>query len=256
MTVVIPGYRVARTLARTVEHLPREGVDRVLYGDDGSDDGSAELARSLGLDVVAHARNRGYGAVQKTLYREALQGGADVVVMVHGDFQYRPELVPAMAAMVSPGGYDVVLGSRTLNHGALRGGMPRWKFMVNRALTAVENGLLGAGLSEYHTGYRAYSRRALSELPLAENRDDFVFDNQLLAQALHWALPIGEVSCPAHYFDGMSTITFLPGVRYGLGCLGTAAGLVLHRAGARPSALFDRAGRTLDHWTPELRPVD
>ena len=253
VAVVLPGYNVARTLARTVAAVPRECVDWMLYGDDGSRDDSRDVARALGLAVVAHAQNRGYGANQKTLYREALRAGADVVVMVHPDFQYKPELVPAMAAMVAHGGYDVVLGSRVLVRGALRGGMPRWKYVANRGLTEVENALTGAGLSEYHTGYRAFSRRVLEELPLADNRDDFVFDNELLAQAIHFGYPIGEVSCPAHYFDEMSTITFLPGVRYGLGCLKTAAALTLHRTGLVASARFDRAGRTLADWSIELR---
>jgi hypothetical protein len=158
-----------------------------------------------------------------------------------------------MAAMVAHGGYDIALGSRVLVRGALRGGMPRWKYVANRCLTEVENALTGAGLSEYHTGYRAFSRRVLEELPLADNRDDFVFDNELLAQAIHFGYPIGEVSCPAHYFDEMSTITFLPGVRYGLGCLKTAAALTLHRTGLLASARFDRAGRTLADWSIELR---
>ncbi len=249
IAVVMPGLRVARTLERTVAHIPPGIVDVTLYVDDGSDDGSIEVARSLGLTVVAHGRNLGYGAGQKTGYREALRRGADVVVMVHPDFQYKPELVPAMASMVAYGGYDVVLGSRMLVRGALKGGMPRWKYVANRCLTGVENAMLGAGLSEYHTGYRAFSARALRELPLADNRNDFVFDNELLAQAIHFGLPIGEVSCPAHYFDEMSTITFLPGVKYGLGCLQSASRLVLHRRGIVRSALFEHGGRTLDAWT-------
>jgi hypothetical protein len=167
--------------------------------------------------------------------------------MVHPDFQYKPELVPAMAAMVVHGGYDVVLGSRMLLKGAIRGGMPRWKWVANRALTSVENAMTGAGLSEYHTGYRAFSRHALEVLPLADNRDDFVFDNETLAQAIWLGLPIGEISCPARYFDEMQTITFLPGIRYGLGCLETASSYLLHRLG-RPSPVLERT-RGLDAWT-------
>lgn len=247
--VVMPGLRVARTLARTVRAIPRECVDGVIYVDDGSDDESVEIARALGVTVFAHGRNLGYGAGQKTGYREALAAGADVVVMVHPDFQYKPELVPAMAAMVAYGGYDIALGSRVLMRGALAGGMPRWKYAVNRALTEAENAMLGAGLSEYHTGYRAFSREALERLPLGENRNDFVFDNEVLAQAIHFGMRIGEVSCPAHYFDEMSTITFLPGVRYGIGVLRTATSLVLHRAGVAPAPRFDPRGRGLATWT-------
>ncbi len=248
IVVVMPGLRVVRTLERTVRAIPANAVDEIIYVDDGSDDGSIELARRLGLTVFSHGKNLGYGAGQKTGYREALARGADVVVMVHPDFQYKPELVPAIASMVAYGGYDLALASRVLVGGALAGGMPRWKFAVNRALTHVENALLRASLSEYHTGYRAFSRGVLEALPLAENRNDFVFDNEVLAQAIHFGYSIGEISCPAHYFDEMSTIRFLPGITYGVGVLGVAARLVAHRAGIRPSACFDRGGRRLGEW--------
>lgn len=249
LVVVLPGLNVARTLERTLAAIPRGFVDARIFVDDGGDDGGAELAARLGCLVVRHAQNRGYGAAQKTGYREALKLGADVVVMVHPDFQYKPELVPAMASMVAFGGYDVVLGSRLLMRGALAGGMPLWKYVVNRGLTLFENGLMGAGLSEYHTGYRAFSRRVLEALPLAENRDDFVFDNELLAQAIHFGFPIGELSCPANYFDEMQTITFLPGIKYGIGCVKTATAMRMHRSGIAPSPLFDPNGRTLRDWT-------
>ncbi len=254
VAVIMPGLRVAKTLERTVRAIPGTIVDEILYIDDGSDDGSIEIARRLGLRVFAHGRNLGYGAGQKTGYREALSLGADVVVMVHPDFQYKPELVPAIAAMVAYGGYDLALASRVLVGGALAGGMPRWKFVVNRGLTHLENAMLGAALSEYHTGYRAFARRVLQTLPLAENRNDFVFDNEMLAQAIHFGFSIGEISCPAHYFDEMSTIRFLPGVKYGVGVLGAATRLVLHRSGVRPSSCFARDGRGLTAWT-EGRPV-
>lgn len=249
IAVVLPGLNVATTLQRTLDAIPKGFVDDLILVDDGGSDGSGELGRRLGCHVFRHPKNRGYGAAQKTGYREALRLGADIVVMVHPDFQYKPELVPAMAAMVAFGGYDVVLGSRLLMRGAMAGGMPGWKYVVNRALTIFENGLMGAGLSEYHTGYRAFSRKVLEALPLAENRDDYVFDNELLAQAIHFGYPIGEVSCPAHYFEGMQTITFLPGVKYGVGCVITASAMRAHRAGIASSPLFDPAGRKLEDWT-------
>lgn len=248
VAVIMPGLRVAKTLERTVRAIPPRIVDDMLYIDDGSDDDSIHVAKKLGLTVFAHGRNLGYGAGQKTGYREALALGADIVVMVHPDFQYKPELVPAIASMVVFGGYDLALASRVLVGAAIAGGMPRWKYVVNRALTHVENAMLGASLSEYHTGYRAFSRHVLESLPLAENRNDFVFDNEILAQAIHFGYSIGEISCPAHYFDEMSTISFLPGVRYGVGVLGAASRLVAHRTGLKTSPCFDRSGRGLAAW--------
>lgn len=252
IAVVMPGIDVAPTLERTVRALPEGVFDEVIFVDDGSTDDSVRIARRLGCAVVSHGKNLGYGAAQKTGYREALAGGADVVVMVHPDFQYKPELAPAMAAMVAHGGYDIALGSRMLMRGALRGGMPRWKWAVNKGLTTVENAMMGAGLSEYHTGYRAFSRRALETLPLCDNRNDYVFDNETLAQAIWLGLPIGELSCPANYFDEMQTITLLPGIKYGLGCLHTASRFFLHRLGAR-SPMLDANGRRLDAWTEGTR---
>jgi glycosyltransferase involved in cell wall biosynthesis len=261
VAVVLPGLDVLATLERTVRAIPHGVADDVILVDDGSTDGSARLGLQLGLTVVSHSRNLGYGAAQKSGYREALLRGADCVVMVHPDFQYKPELVPAMASMVVHGGYDLVLGSRMLVNGALRGGMPRWKWVANRALTAVENAVTGAGLSEYHSGYRAFSRRTLETLPLKGNRNDYVFDNETLAQAIWLGLSIGEISCPAHYFDEMQTITFLPGIRYGLGVLRTTATFALHRAGV-PSPLFDADAPRLNAWTagrvlrPEHLPME
>lgn len=248
----MPGIDVASTLERTVHAIPEGIVDEILFVDDGSTDDSVEVALGLGCSVVSHAKNMGYGAAQKTGYREALAGGADVVVMVHPDFQYKPELVPAMASMVVFGGNDLVLGSRVLLRGAVAGGMPRWKFAVNRSLTHLENLLMDGALSEYHTGYRAFSRKALETLPLADNRNDYVFDNETIAQALWFGLPIGEVSCPARYFDGMQTITLLPGIKYGLGCLDTAGRYFLHRVGFE-TRMLDPTGRTLEAWTEGTR---
>ena len=247
IAIVMPGIDVARTIERTVRAIPDGVADEIFFVDDGSTDDSVAIALRLGCTVISHARNLGYGAAQKTGYRESLAAGHDVAVMVHPDFQYKPELVPAMASMVVHGGYDVVLGSRMLVRGALAGGMPRWKWVANKSLTAIENAMMGAGLSEYHTGYRAFSRHALETLPLCDNRDDYVFDNETLAQAIWLGLPIGEISCPANYFDEMQTITFLPGIKYGLGCLSTASSYLLHRLG-KPSRMLDPDARRLDAW--------
>lgn len=222
IAVVLPAYNAAETLQRTVGEIDRKVVDDILLVDDGSTDGTVGEATRLGLLVVRHDRNRGYGANQKTCYREALRAGADIVVMLHPDYQYTPRLVTALAAMIAYGTYDVVLASRILGRGALAGGMPLYKYVFNRALTAVENVLLGIKLSEYHTGYRAYHRRVLEILPLDRNADDFVFDNQFIAQAVLAGFRIGEISCPTRYDPDSSSIAFWPSVRYGLGVLKTA----------------------------------
>jgi glycosyltransferase involved in cell wall biosynthesis len=244
--VVMPAYRAAKTLQRTVEEIDRSLVDDVILVDDASPDDTVAEARRLGLHHVVHERNRGYGGNQKTCYREALARGADVVVMLHPDYQYSPKLVPAMAAMVASGHFDCVLGSRILGVGALRGGMPIWKYVANRALTLFENLLLGYKLAEYHTGYRAFSRNLLETLPLEEDSDDFVFDNQFLAQALWFGFDIGEISCPARYFEEASSINFRRSVKYGLGVLATAVEYRLAKLRLmRPRRLSPR-GRRLD----------
>ena len=222
VVVVLPAYRAAKTLARTYREIPRELVDDVLLVDDASDDETVATARDLGLRTFVHERNLGYGGNQKTCYAQALALGADIVVMVHPDYQYDPRLIPAMAAMVASGIYDLVLGSRILGSTARSGGMPLYKYVANRALTAFQNAMLGSKLSEFHTGYRAYSRRALVTLPILANADDFVFDNQLLAQAIAHRLPIGEVSCPTKYFPEASSIGFARSLRYGFGVVGTS----------------------------------
>lgn len=251
VAVVMPGKDVASTLERTVAALPEGIADHIILVDDGSTDETAAAGRALGLHVVSHARNMGYGAAQKTGYRRALELGADVAVMVHPDFQYRPELMPALASMILHGGFDIALGSRILVGGALQGGMPRWKYVVNRALTHAENGILGAHFSEYHTGYRAFSASTLKRLPLADNSNNFVFDNEVLAQAVHFDLRVGELSCPARYFDEMQTIGLGVGIRYGLGCLRTMARFAAHRVGGR-DRLFSDAAPRLSEWTPAL----
>jgi glycosyltransferase involved in cell wall biosynthesis len=222
VTVVMPAYNASATLARTVAELDRRIVDTVLVVDDHSDDATADHARALGFPVVEHDRNRGYGANQKTCYTWALDHQADIIVMVHPDYQYTPRLVPALAAMVAYGVYDVALASRILDGGARTGGMPRYKYVANRALTIIENACLGLHLSEYHTGYRAFTRRVLEAIPFQANADDFLFDNQILAQIAAAPFRIGELACPTHYAADSSSLTGRAAVRYGLGVLRTA----------------------------------
>jgi len=229
--VVMPAYNAAATLERTWKEIDRSVVDRVLLVDDASADGTVELARRLGIETHLHAENRGYGANQKSCYAAALAGPEEIVVMLHPDYQYTPRLVPAMAAMIAYGEYDIVLGSRILGNGALAGGMPRYKYAANRMLTLLENLLLGQKLSEYHTGLRAFGRRALERLPLERNSDDFVFDNEILAQAFAAGLRVGELSCPTKYFPEASSIHFGPSVRYGFGVLRVAVAGWLARVG-------------------------
>jgi glycosyltransferase involved in cell wall biosynthesis len=224
IVVVMPAYNAARTLRRTYDEVMAQGiVDLVIVVDDASHDETAAIARTLErVQVEVHPLNRGYGGNQKTCYRLALAAGADIVIMIHPDYQYTPVLIPAMASLVVSGLYPCVLASRILGGGAMRGGMPVWKYLANRFLTLVENILLGAKLSEYHTGYRAFARTLLERLPLEKNSDDFVFDNQILAQIISLGCPIGEVTCPAKYLPESSSINFRRSVRYGLGCLATA----------------------------------
>jgi glycosyltransferase involved in cell wall biosynthesis len=233
VTVVLPAYNAEITLERTVDELDRAVVDEIVLVDDASTDRTTEIAQEMGLTTVRHVANRGYGGNQKTCYRTALALGADIVVMVHPDYQYSPLLVPAMAAMIAYGEYDLVLGSRILAQNAIARGMPRYKYVSNRTLTVIENLMLRQKLSEYHTGLRAYSRELLTALPLDRNSDDFVFDNQIIAQALAAGARIGEVSCPTRYFAEASSIGFSRSVRYGIGVLRTAAQYRLHQDGMR-----------------------
>ena len=239
VTVVLPAYNAARTLVQTCAEIPRDIVDDVILTDDASRDDTVRIADELGLHVIRHDRNRGYGGNQKTCYAAALQRGADIVVMLHPDYQYTPTLVPAMAAMLTSGQYDAVLASRILGRGAIAGGMPRYKYVANRALTATQNILMGAKLSEYHSGYRAWTREVLERLPLDRCSDDFVFDNQMLAQALHRGFRVGEISCPTKYFAEASSINLRRSIVYGLGVLRTSAQYRLHIAHLRRNRLFD-----------------
>jgi glycosyltransferase involved in cell wall biosynthesis len=242
IAVVMPAYNAEKTLEKTVRALPTI-VDIKILVDDSSSDNTARLSEELGVQTFIHDRNYGYGRNQQTCYREALKAGADIVVMLHPDYQYTPSLVSAMADMVASGIYDVVLGSRILGGGALKGGMPFYKYVANRLLTAFQNLFLGAKLSEYHTGFRAFSKEVLQTLPLLENSDDFVFDNQMLAQSVMFGFRIGEISCPTRYFEEASSINFRRSVKYGLGVLLTTASFVAHRIGIAKSPLFDTTGR-------------
>jgi glycosyltransferase involved in cell wall biosynthesis len=244
IAVVLPAYNAEKTLHSTVAELP-DCVDQRILVDDCSADETVRVARELGLTVFVHDRNYGYGRNQQTCYREALAQGADIVVMVHPDYQYTPLLVTAMCSMIAFGVYDVVLGSRIIGGGALTGGMPLYKYVANRALTAFQNLLIGAKLSEYHTGYRAFRREVLMELPLLENSDDFVFDNQMLAQCVAFGYRIGEVSCPTKYFAEASSINFRRSVKYGFGVLGTSVKFWLHKRGLLRFRLFSGNGRKL-----------
>jgi len=246
IVVVMPAYNAARTIERTYREIPLDLVDEVIVTDDASRDETVAIAQELGLRTLVHGTNRGYGGNQKTCYAEAMRLGADVAIMLHPDYQYTPKLLPAMIGLITDGPFDVVLGSRVLGGRALAGGMPLYKYVANRVLTAVENFLLDAKLSEYHTGYRAFSRSVLEQLPLLENSDDFVFDNQMLAQIHLAGFEIGEVSCPAAYFEEASSIDFRRSVRYGLGVLEVSLRGFLHRTGIAPQRIFDVNGRRLE----------
>ena len=231
IAVVLPAYNAERTLRQTFAEIPHDIVDDVILTDDASRDNTTVMARELGIHTLRHDNNRGYGGNQKTCYAAALARGADVVVMLHPDYQYTPRLVTAMASMIVSEQYDVVLGSRILGRGALAGGMPLYKYIANRCLTFTQNVIVGHKLSEYHTGYRAWSRAVLERLPMRRLSDDFVFDNEILVQAIHFGFNIGEISCPTKYFDDASSINFSRSVTYGFGVLRTSAKYRLHRMG-------------------------
>ncbi|MGD0157459.1 MAG: glycosyltransferase family 2 protein [Terracidiphilus sp.] len=244
IAVVMPAYNAEKTLEKTVHELS-DVVDIKILVDDFSKDETAALSWQLGVKTFIHDANYGYGRNQQTCYREALAAGADIVVMVHPDYQYTPSLVPAMAGMIASGVYDMVLGSRILGAGALKGGMPFYKYVANRLLTAFQNLFLGVKLSEYHTGFRAFSRELLETLPLLENSDDFVFDNQMIAQAVMFGFRIGEISCPTKYFAEASSINFRRSVKYGFGVLATTASFAAHKLRIIRAARFGAGGRKL-----------
>ena len=246
IAVVLPAYNAEKTIQRTVDEIPREIVDDIILTDDASRDNTVALAQKLGLYVIRHDRNRGYGGNQKTCYEAALARGADIIVMLHPDYQYTPLLVTAMASMIAYDQYDCVLGSRILGNGALKGGMPLYKYISNRFLTLIENLLIGQKLSEYHTGYRAWSRTVIERLPLLSCSDDFVFDNQMIVQAVYFGFRIGEISCPTRYFEDASSINFKRSLVYGIGVLSTGLRFLLKKWKlADPAFLSDREAHRL-----------
>jgi glycosyltransferase involved in cell wall biosynthesis len=245
LVVVLPAYNAASTLQKTLDGVPAGFVDEYVLVDDASADDTSALAADMGLHVVTHPQNRGYGGNQKTCYREALALDADVVVMLHPDYQYSPKLLVAMASMIAVGQYDVVLASRILSDSAIKGGMPPYKYIANRALTFIQNIVMRAKLSEYHTGYRAFSRAALETLPLGENSDDFVFDNEMIAQAMYFGFRIGELSCPSRYEPESSSISLRRSITYGIGVLGTTARYRLQKWRLLNSRIFASDGKRL-----------
>ena len=236
--VVLPAYNAEKTLMATYEDIPKDIVDDVILVDDGSRDNTAEISKKLGIKTIIHPSNKGYGANQKTCYREALKKNPDMIIMLHPDYQYSPKLIPAMASMISSGLYDVVLASRILGRGALRGGMPFYKYISNRVLTMIENYMLGYKLTEYHTGYRAYSSEVLENIPFMKNSDDFVFDNEILAQIIYFKYRIAEISCPTKYFPEASSINFSRSVKYGFGVLATGLKFLIHKMKIKKVSIF------------------
>jgi glycosyltransferase involved in cell wall biosynthesis len=245
VVVVMPAYNAAKTLAQTQSEIDRSIVDEIILVDDGSKDQTKELAQRLGIQTIVHTRNLGYGGNQKTCYLAALHAGADIVIMLHPDYQYTPTLLPAMAYMIASGQYDAVLASRILGAGALRGGMPLYKYFFNRCLTLFQNLCLDQKLSEYHTGYRGFSREVLEKLPLGECSDDFVFDNEMIGQIFAARFRIGEISCPTKYFAEASSISFKRSVKYGLGVLRVSLLYRAHRLGLGTPRIFDPNGKKL-----------
>lgn len=240
IVVVLPAYNAARTLAKTYSNIPLDIVDELVLVDDASSDETIALAEQLGIQhIIRHDKNRGYGANQKTCYQKALSIGADIIIMLHPDYQYDPKLIPSMAYLIAGNKYPVVLGSRILGKGAIKYGMPFYKYFFNRLLTFIQNIVLNQKLSEYHTGYRGYSRDVLLSINFNENDDDFIFDNQILTQILFKGFEIGEISCPANYFPEASSINFRRSVKYGFGVLGNTAIYILNKWGILSSALYN-----------------
>ena len=245
VVVVMPAYNAEKTLKKTYDEIPKDIVDDIILNDDGSHDNTVEIARTLGLKVFVHAKNLGYGGNQKTCYAEALKIGADVVVMLHPDYQYPPKLITSMAALITSGMFDAVLGSRILGGKALEGGMPLYKYIANRVLTLAENNIISQKFSEYHSGFRAFSRQVLTSLPLMENSDDFLFDNQMLLQVLFFGYRTAEITCPSAYTKDSSSINFSRSIVYGFGVLSTAFKYMMQKRLLGRWPIFDKNGRKL-----------
>lgn len=242
----MPAYNAEKTLQKTYDEIPKNIVDKIILTDDASKDRTVEVAKSLGIKTYVHEENRGYGSNQKTCYKAALDAGADIVVMLHPDYQYTPKLIAPMSFMIAEGVFDAVIGSRILGNKAMKGGMPLYKYASNRFLTLTENAIIQQKLSEYHTGYRAFSRKVLENIPLLENSDDFVFDNQMLCQALYFGFEVGEVSCPALYFGDASSISFSRSVTYGMGVMKTAFKYAMAKRGMGHFKIFNPNGKKFD----------
>ena len=245
ITVVMPAYNAEKTLRKTHSEIPHDIVDNIILTDDASQDRTAEIAQQLNIKTFVHMENKGYGGNQKTCYREALRVGSDIVIMLHPDYQYTPKLITSMASMIAYDIFDVVIGSRILGNKALQGGMPLYKYIANRFLTAVENFIIQQKLSEYHTGYRAFSAKVLENLPLLENSNDFVFDNEMLLQTMYFGFSVGEVSCPAKYFEEASSISFRRSVTYGIGVLHTAMKYFISKNKYKHYPIFNPDGKKL-----------
>jgi glycosyltransferase involved in cell wall biosynthesis len=237
--LIMPAYNAEKTLIQTFKEIPKEVVDDIILVDDASKDRTVKISKKLGINTIIHTKNMGYGAAQKTCYTEALKKNSDIIIMLHPDFQYPPKLITPMAEMIAYGEYDVILASRILGRGALKGGMPLYKYISNRFLTLIENIILGYKLSEYHTGYRAYSNDVLRSIPFTNNSDDFVFDNEILIQIIYFKYRIGEISCPTKYFPEASSINFIKSIKYGLGILFTLFKFLIHKTRIKKNILFE-----------------
>ena len=245
VVVIMPAYNAEKTLRKTYNEVPHDIVDEIILTDDASQDRTAEVSRELNIKTFVHMQNKGYGGNQKTCYQEALRAGSDIVIMLHPDYQYTPKLITAMASMIAYGVFDAVIASRILGNKALQGGMPLYKYIANRFLTTAENLIINQKLSEYHTGYRAFSAEVLEKIPLLENSDDFVFDNEMLLQTMYFGFDVGEVSCPAKYFDEASSISFRRSMTYGIGVIQTAAKYFISRQGSNGYQIFNPNGKKL-----------
>jgi len=247
VTVVMPAYNAEKTLEKTYNEIPHDIVDNIILTDDASQDRTAQIARKLNIKTFVHMENKGYGGNQKTCYQEALRIGSDIIIMLHPDYQYTPKLITAMASMIAYGVFDAIIASRILGNKAVDGGMPLYKYISNRFLTAVENFIIQQKLSEYHTGYRAFSAEVLKKIPLLENSDDFVFDNEMLLQTMYFGFNVGEVSCPAKYFDDASSISFRRSVTYGIGVIHTSIKYFMSKRGSKLYQIFNPDGGKLSH---------